>query len=589
LFNIAGILLALLISAAGRGQGTLVGWESLAAAGAGVLLILFFYYSIASHLVGRWEWIRLRQRARTDFGPELARALQQESDQLKRRLPAFRISVDVLILALYGVQIFVFGWADYVVQVLGIPLYLDVLPALLPYFLMLAASWAGQYRIERRIHGSSMRPLLYFGLQSRANALTILPILLVYTVYWGLTSHVPLVDELRRSFQLIEVAMQLILVIVVFAFVPVVVRMILPGGRLEDGRLRRRLETFARDRGLKVNQILVWRTGSPFLATAFVIGLIRPFRYVFFTDAILKRLNEDELLAVFAHELGHVHHRHLLWLLLFILSLTVVMLGLALGIERFAPGRGLELPATLAVLAYAYFAFGYISRRFERQADAFAAEHTSPELMASVLLRIGRDNPGAMRKRGWRHFSLQRRVHEIMLRKIRPETQGRFRRELVRGIAIVLGVTLLACVALVQPVREDVVRGVASWNILQFHKERDGRADPQALEDLRTRTLERSASMASLGTEYHALALWYEAQVQMLTGHETDAIDSLIELAREQQGLAETDLDRRRWEEIEADARAARPAAIRAHRDNTSFEAELEKEFTRRGRAPDDG
>ncbi|MBZ0137806.1 MAG: M48 family metalloprotease [Planctomycetes bacterium] len=585
MFNILGILLALIISSAGRGSGTLVGWESIAAVAGGTLAVLFFYYSVSSHLVDRWQLIQLRQMALpTDPSPRVRAEINIEREVLLRRLPLFRMGVDALILGLFIAQVFVFGWTDFVADTLRIPMYLDVLPNLAPYFLMLGASWVGQYRIQRHIRADESRPLRYLMFQARANLLTILPIALIYTVYWVVISWVPHAKELRNSFEFLEIAVQLVLVILISLFVPLVIRLVVPGGPMPDGRLRRRLETFAKDRGLRVSQIMVWRTGSRHFATAFVIGLVSPFRYVFFTDALLKRMSEDEIVAVFAHEMGHVHHRHLWWLLAFILSFTVVMLGLDAGLEQFVPGGPFDFIAMGALLAYGYFAFGYISRRFERQADAYAAEHTSPEHISSVLLRLGMENPTAMKRHGWRHFSLERRVREIILHNSRPEVRPVFRMELVKGIAVTVLVTLAATAALVLPVRDDVVSGLATFSLSQFHIARESNASPERLDELRLKTLDRSQAMAQLRPDYEASAYWYEGQVQILTGHETDAFERMAAFARRQRASAKSEAERAEWERWEAFASASEQAARRARDNNTSFDHELTLELQRHGR-----
>ena len=39
-------------------------------------------------------------------------------------------------------------------------------------------------------------------------------------------------------------------------------------------------------------------------------------RYIFFTDKLLEKMKEDEILAIFAHEVAHIRHRHLFKMLL---------------------------------------------------------------------------------------------------------------------------------------------------------------------------------------------------------------------------------------------------------------------------------
>ena len=80
---------------------------------------------------------------------------------------------------------------------------------------------------------------------------------------------------------------------------------------LAAGPLRERLEAAARRCRFRAREILVWHTGD-MVVNAAVAGFVPGLRYVFLTDALLTRLTPEEIEAVFAHEVGHVRHRHLL-------------------------------------------------------------------------------------------------------------------------------------------------------------------------------------------------------------------------------------------------------------------------------------
>ncbi|MCB9893734.1 MAG: M48 family metalloprotease [Planctomycetes bacterium] len=598
MFNILGILIALMIASLSRDSGVLVGWESLVAVGAGALVAFAASHGIASQLIDRFELTQYRLKLlqiKGETEPELdlsdlRRKLAAERELLLRRVPLFRHGVDALILGQFIAIAWLFGWADFVTDVLRVPEYLDVLPVLAPYFLMLAASWWGQYRIERRIRGADWRPLRFLGFQARANGMTILPIALIYGVFWAVTRYVPGLDDLRHSFLFLDIALQMGMVIGVSFFIPFAIRMILPGGPLPEGRLRRRLEAYARDNNLRVNQILVWRTGSRMFATAFVIGLVTPFRYVFITDSLLRRMSEDEILAVFAHEMGHVKHRHLWWLLAFILSFTVVLLGLAHGMSMFVAGTNGELIATALLLLYGYHVFGYVSRRFERQADAFAADTTSPELISQVFVKLGMDNPAAMRKSGWRHFSLDRRIREIVMTRAHPEVKRMFTLELVRGLALGVAVTLGAALLLIQPVREDVVTGLATYSLTKFDRARVSNASDEKLDQLRTQTIERSRAMADLSEEYEAVAYWYEGVVEGLSGEYPEGLDQLAALAEKRRGDADSAAAREAGSRQMQNVEATRIAIRKARENGTSFLDEYDAELVRRGlKTPESG
>ena len=165
------------------------------------------------------------------------------------------------------------------------------------------------------------------------------------------------------AFLYADFVLTLAIMLPVVALMPLVLRLALPVRPLPPGPLRRSLEDFARRRGLRVGGLYEWQTGSRHFSTAFVIGLVPGVRYVFFTDALLRRFSAPEILAVFAHEMGHVRHRHLLWLLGFIVSFSLAMMA----ISTLAETAGLENSAWLLVallMFYGYAAFGFISRRF---------------------------------------------------------------------------------------------------------------------------------------------------------------------------------------------------------------------------------
>jgi len=50
------------------------------------------------------------------------------------------------------------------------------------------------------------------------------------------------------------------------------------------------------------------------MGNAAVMGFIPRFRYVLLSDLLLETMTDEQVEAIFAHELGHVMHRHLFWL-----------------------------------------------------------------------------------------------------------------------------------------------------------------------------------------------------------------------------------------------------------------------------------
>jgi len=142
---------------------------------------------------------------------------------------------------------------------------------------------------------------------------------------------------------------------------------------------------------------------------AYFTGFGRNRRIVFF-DTLLEGLDEAQVEAVLAHELGHFKRRHVLKRLL--LSALMSLGGLALlgwlaRQDWFYTGLGVETqsPATALVLfllvtpAFMLFVsplLSQLSRRHEFEADAFAAQQSSAQALVDGLLRMYRDNASTL-------------------------------------------------------------------------------------------------------------------------------------------------------------------------------------------------
>ena len=143
------------------------------------------------------------------------------------------------------------------------------------------------------------------------------------------------------------------------------------------------LERCAESAGFRCKRFLVWRTGHQ-MSNAAVMGFASWHRSVLFTDLLLAQLGPRQLAAVFGHEMGHVLRHHVLvfaaWSLGFFLAGDVLLR--ATDVEDPA----LLLAGVTAFVAFWALGFGYMSRRFELDADLVALELTGdPEALASAL------------------------------------------------------------------------------------------------------------------------------------------------------------------------------------------------------------
>jgi hypothetical protein len=126
-----------------------------------------------------------------------------------------------------------------------------------------------------------------------------------------------------------------------------------------------------------------------------IMGVVPRARYVIFTDRILEEMPADEVDAVFGHEVGHARHGHL-WFYLVFFTLSMVVLAALLLLAathldalaaanpqawyaRLAAEDGwwLALPPFGLFVGYLFVAFGFLSRRCERQADVFGCRAVS--------------------------------------------------------------------------------------------------------------------------------------------------------------------------------------------------------------------
>jgi hypothetical protein len=144
--------------------------------------------------------------------------------------------------------------------------------------------------------------------------------------------------------------------------------------------IRRRFETLARSYP-QLPLALQFRRGIGANALAFPDGT------VIVTDELVKLAeHDDEIVAVMAHEIGHVHHRHGLRLA-FESSIALVLASTCLGDVSAATTLSGVLPATLAQARY--------SREHETEADDFAVALLSksgvdPRHLANLLRLLGR-------------------------------------------------------------------------------------------------------------------------------------------------------------------------------------------------------
>lgn len=291
-------------------------------------------------------------------------------------------------LAVFAWLILGLDWRSFVASGLGLrgAFLLDEVLVLLPYLGIEVLGWWGLYpaaRAARAVRGPGgvfdyliRRVRLTFGL-------TLPPLLL----YWAGLDGVGQVLGDRAKSPEVQAGVLAGLGAVLLLVSPAFVRLAWPTRPLPAGPLRDRLDRLAARFSFRHADILVWDTGGTVPGAA-ITGILPGYRYVVLSDRLIDQLDGDEVAAVFGHEMGHVAHRHAVFLGLFFLGSFAVMALLTQAVNgAFAllpASRGassIEVGKTVVTLGaiggYFWLVFGALSRRFERQADVFGCRAVS--------------------------------------------------------------------------------------------------------------------------------------------------------------------------------------------------------------------
>lgn len=355
----------------------------------GACLALFLgVYLLLVLGTGLWSrWLRRRLTA-----PNLHRNLSR----LNRVTFAARLFIPLWFL----VGMFGLGWADDVDRLLrvdGMDLsqtLVGLVIGTLPAFAAWAGLWWSQYPAEVAFREEAVESLLhgdlpvhkpptfrsYFASNLRLQLLfMVVPVLLIALLHDLFRLSAGLIPAHRGELADPDNPITwLVAAALVFLFAPEILRRVLHTEPLPNSPLRRRLEALCRRTGVKYREILLWRTENN-LGNAAVMGFVPRLRYILLSDLLLETMSDEEVEAVFAHELGHVVHKHMAWLVIFFVVLTLFVMGGSTYLTQWMSHYGLaDRPAEGIVIALAYLLkflllFGFVSRRFERQADVFAA------------------------------------------------------------------------------------------------------------------------------------------------------------------------------------------------------------------------
>jgi len=200
-------------------------------------------------------------------------------------------------------------------------------------------------------------------------------------------------------------ALTVIILLIQVLYVPVIVPLFNKLSPLEEGTLKDKIEALATATGYDLEKISVMNASKRTTKiNAYFSGLGKVKRIVLF-DTLLEKCNDDEIISVLAHEIGHNKMKHTLYSLIqviFMLSTyaAVLMLvtnkefSMAFGFADTNFGFSLILFGVLMspIGIVIKLLMSFLSRRHEYQADAYAIMYSNADTMVSVLKKLSKEN-----------------------------------------------------------------------------------------------------------------------------------------------------------------------------------------------------
>ena len=474
-------------------------------AAVGVVLLQFPLWWLAARACSARALRRLRGKGN---GADAAQLTYHRSSLLLR----------ILVFAGFAADLFLTRWPRIVEHFNPIPPWFGIgdLIVISPFAVALVAVWHAQYPIDRALRALvvklrkwedvprarvwTFREYLSFNIRHHILTLAV-PMTIILLTYRLCEHHrSDLVDAFL--FPWVPDAILGVVVALVLVLSPVLLKSIWATAPLEDGPLRRRLESAMTDRrtGLRCRDILLWNSYGMMINAA-VMGIFARFRYVLLSDGLLEGLNDDEIEAVFGHEAGHVRLNHMWYFFLFALVSVLIVSGVMEIVvrlsQRSAPWLRLSETAVqgigLVLIAVVWLvAFGWLSRRFERQADVFGARCVSvaaaacgdacgvhpadgraparghpicvagAKVFVSALDQVAVLNGIPHEERSWRHSSIAGRMRFLMAQAGDPLKAAAFHRAIrnikrALWVMVVVGSIATAAYCLWQPDYRQVI------------------------------------------------------------------------------------------------------------------------------------
>lgn len=203
---------------------------------------------------------------------------------------------------------------------------------------------------------------------------------------------------------------------------------------LEEGTLKTNIENYAQKVGFTLDKIFVIDGSKRSTkANAYFSGFGSEKRVTLY-DTLIKDLEEDEIVAVLAHEVGHYKKKHIVFNLIasiLMMGFTFWLLSLFVGSSILSEALNVSIPSFhIGLIAFGVLyspisevtglVMNYISRKFEYQADDYAKNTYKASALISGLKKISKNSLSNLTPHPayvfahYSHPTLLQRYHNMM-------------------------------------------------------------------------------------------------------------------------------------------------------------------------------
>jgi len=328
----------------------------------------------------------------------------KQYSKLKTRLTVSQLlltAVFLIIMLLSGASVFlrdlVAGWSrNFYLQV---GLYLAIFGGIYN-LLFVGLDFYGSFVLEHKFRLSNQTVFDWLKKSIKKGLLSLLMLLPAAEALYFFLRHFP------NHWWLLTTAAWLLLTIVLGKIAPVlIIPLFYKCSPLANRELKERLLRLSKNCGVGVEEVFeVQLSKDTQKANAAVAGFGKG-RRILLGDTLLRNYSDDEIEAIFAHELGHVRLLHTWKILGFGAAISLVSFFLTYllferGLSFFGFDRIYDI-AAFALLALVLMLMGLLfmpiqngyMRHLEKQADIFAIEQQEdPQSFSSAMTKLANQN-----------------------------------------------------------------------------------------------------------------------------------------------------------------------------------------------------